>query len=59
MSASAPAGPLSGDVRTISLVAIAHAMSHFLQLFIAPLFPLIKDDLGVSYTALGAVTGLY
>lgn len=57
MSATAP--PLSTDVRTISLVAIAHAMSHFLQLFIAPLFPLLKDDLGVSYTALGLVTGLY
>ncbi len=34
-------------------------MSHFLQLFIAPLFPLIKDEMGVSYTALGLVTGLY
>ena len=60
MSAAAPSlPPLSTDARTISLVAIAHAMSHFLQLFIAPLFPLLKDDLGVSYTALGAVTGLY
>ncbi len=59
MSATAPAAPLSSDARTISLVAIAHAMSHFLQLFIAPLFPLLKDELGVSYTALGAVTGLY
>ena len=51
--------PLATDARTISLVALAHAMSHFLQLFIAPLFPLIKDELGVSYTALGLVTGLY
>jgi FSR family fosmidomycin resistance protein-like MFS transporter len=59
LSAAAPAAPLGTDARTISVVAIAHAMSHFLQLFIAPLFPLIKDDLGVSYTALGAVTGLY
>ena len=59
MSTTATLPPLSSDVRTISLVAIAHAMSHFLQLFIAPLFPLLKDDLGVSYTALGAVTGLY
>ncbi len=59
MRVSANAAPLASDARTISLVAIAHAMSHFLQLFIAPLFPLIKDDLGVSYTALGAVTGLY
>jgi FSR family fosmidomycin resistance protein-like MFS transporter len=59
LSATAPVAPLGTDARTISLVAIAHALSHFLQLFIAPLFPLIKDDLGVSYTALGAVTGLY
>ncbi len=60
MSAAAPSlPPLATDARTISLVAIAHAMSHFLQLFIAPLFPLLKDDLGVSYTALGVVTGLY
>jgi MFS family permease len=59
MSTTASLPPLSSDVRTISLVSIAHAMSHFLQLFIAPLFPLLKDDLGVSYTALGAVTGLY
>jgi MFS family permease len=57
LPASAP--PLGTDARTISLVAIAHAMSHFLQLFIAPLFPLLKDELGVSYTALGAVTGLF
>ena len=57
MSAVSP--PLATDARTISLVAIAHAMSHFLQLFIAPLFPLLKEDLGVSYTALGLVTGLY
>ncbi len=56
---SAAAAPLGNDVRTISIVAIAHAMSHFLQLFIAPLFPLLKEELGVSYTALGAVTGLY
>ena len=61
MSATAPAAapPLATDARTISLVATAHAMSHFLQLFIAPLFPLLKEDLGVSYTALGLVTGLY
>ena len=61
MSATAPAAapPLATDARTISLVASAHAMSHFLQLFIAPLFPLLKEDLGVSYTALGLVTGLY
>ena len=28
-------------------------MSHFYQLLLAPLFPFIKDELGVSYAALG------
>ena len=57
MLASAPA--LRQDVRVIGLVASAHALSHFYQLVIAVLFPLIKDDLGVSYAALGATVALF
>jgi len=45
---------LNQDVRTISLVALAHGLSHFFQIATAVVFPLIKDDLGVSYAALGA-----
>lgn len=56
---SAVAVPLRRDVRVISLVAVAHAISHFFQVLVPPLFPFIKEDLGVSYTALGAVIGLY
>lgn len=43
----------------ITLVALAHGTSHFFQLVTAPLFPFIKDDLGVSYTALGFVMALF
>jgi MFS family permease len=57
MLASAPA--LRHDVRVIGLVASAHSLSHFYQLAIAVLFPLIKDDLGVSYAALGATVALF
>jgi MFS family permease len=46
-------------MRTISLVALAHGLSHFFQIATAVVFPLIKDDLGVSYTALGATVALY
>ncbi|HEY6966524.1 MAG TPA: MFS transporter [Burkholderiales bacterium] len=46
-------------MRIISLVALAHGVSHFFQIATAVLFPLIKDDLGVSYTALGATVALY
>ena len=56
---SAQAGTLRADARTISLVSVAHALSHFLQLNVAPLFPIIKDDLGVSYAALGLTTGIF
>lgn len=50
---------LRRDVKVIGLVALAHGLSHFFQIATAVLFPLIKGDLGVSYTALGATVGLY
>ena len=56
---SAVAVPLRQDARVISLIAVAHGISHFFQVLMPPLFPLIKEDLGISYTALGSVLGLY
>lgn len=47
------------DALVISLVAVAHGVSHFFQLIAAPLFPLIKEDLGVSYAALGFALALF
>ncbi len=47
------------DFRIIALVALAHGLSHFFQIATAVLFPLIKDDLGVSYVALGGTVALY
>ncbi len=56
---SAAADSLRQDVKVIGLVALAHGLSHFFQIATAVLFPLIKDDLGVSYAALGATVALY
>jgi len=56
---SAAADTLRRDARVIGLVALAHGLSHFFQISTAVLFPLIKGDLGVSYTALGVTVGLY
>ena len=56
---STAADTLRHDVKVIGLVAIAHGLSHFFQIATAVLFPLIKGDLDVSYTALGATVGLY
>lgn len=50
---------LAQDSRIIVLVALAHGLSHFYQIVTAVVFPLIKDDLGVSYAALGATTAAF
>jgi len=47
------------DAATIGLVAGAHAVSHFFQLALAPLFPLMSRELGVSFSALGVVMMLF
>jgi len=53
------ADALRQDARIILLVSLAHGLSHFFQIATAVVFPLIKDDLGVSYVALGATVALY
>jgi MFS family permease len=46
---------MNQDAKIIGLVGSAHALSHFLQLVIPPLFPMIRVELGISYSALGVV----
>jgi FSR family fosmidomycin resistance protein-like MFS transporter len=59
-SAAEPArGSLGRDVRIISLVGAAHFVSHFFQLVLPPLFPLLREDFGVSYTQLGLLMGFF
>lgn len=50
---------LKPDAKVIGLVASAHAVSHFFQLALAPLFPLMSRELSVSYSALGVVMMLF
>ncbi|MEF7615640.1 MFS transporter [Aquincola sp. MAHUQ-54] len=50
--ASAPT-PLRQDAAVIGLVGIAHLISHYSQLLLAPLFPWLKTEFAVSYTELG------
>ncbi len=47
------------DAGVISLIALAHGTSHFFQIIVAPLFPLITRDLGISYAALGFAMTLF
>src|SRR4029453_2168932 len=52
------AGTLKRDVRIIGLVGSAHFFSHFFQLTLPPLFPLIKETFGVPYVSLGFMMSL-
>lgn len=52
---TAPPASLRSDARVIGLVGTGHFCSHFYMLVLPPLFPLIKAEYDISYTALGAV----
>ncbi|MDM0040658.1 MFS transporter [Variovorax sp. J22G21] len=59
-NSTASGGPtLQADAKLIGLVGLAHAISHFSQLVLAPLFPWLKDAFDVSYTELGAVLTVF
>jgi MFS family permease len=47
------------DVRVIGLVGVAHGLSHFFQLALPPLFPLLRAEFGVSWTLLGSLIGVF
>jgi len=57
----APAGPstLRADAKLIGLVGLAHGISHFSQLLLAPLFPWLKEAFNVNYVELGAVLTVF
>jgi MFS family permease len=54
-----PSTNLRSDAQLIGLVGLAHAISHFSQLILAPLFPWLKEAFNVSYTELGAVLTVF
>ena len=42
-------------VKVLGLVSAGHFMSHFYSMTIPPLIPFFHDDLGISYTLIGAI----
>ena len=55
----AAAVPLRADAGVIGLVGIAHLISHYSQLLLAPLFPWLKDAFQVGYTELGFLMTIF
>ena len=47
------------DARVIGVVGLAHGISHFLQLALPPLFPLLRAEFAVSWTLLGFIAGTF
>jgi MFS family permease len=48
-----------GDFRVIGLIGAGHLISHFLQLTLPPLFPILRTELDVSWAALGVVSSVF
>jgi MFS family permease len=57
--ASRPDRSFRSDAQVIGLVGFAHALSHFFQLALPPLFPLLKAEFDVSWSLLGALVGTF
>src|SRR5690606_32915434 len=47
------------NVQVLALVGSGHTVSHLYLLVLPPLFPLLRDDLGVSYAALGLLVTVF
>ncbi len=54
-----PPVSLRQDAGVICLVGLAHTISHYSQLWLAPLFPWLKDAFNASYTELGFLITLF
>ncbi len=49
----------NNTIRVISLVGIAHLISHFYMMILPPILPILQADFGVSYAALGLAISLF
>jgi FSR family fosmidomycin resistance protein-like MFS transporter len=58
-SLTLPATTWRKDAPVIGLVGLAHCISHFSQLLLAPLFPWLKEAFQVSYTQLGFLLTIF
>jgi FSR family fosmidomycin resistance protein-like MFS transporter len=47
------------DIRVIGLIGVAHSVSHFYQLVLPPLFPILKEAFGVGYAELGLLATFF
>ena len=56
---AATSSALRDDAAVIGLVGMAHLISHYSQLLLAPLFPWLKTEFNVSYAELGFLLSVF
>ncbi len=54
-----PNSEIARERAVVSLISLGHFFSHFFILTLPPLFPLLKQELGVNYATLGGVTAAF
>jgi FSR family fosmidomycin resistance protein-like MFS transporter len=56
---SAATAPLNRDVRVISLIGVAHGVSHYYQLAFATMLLIVRQEAGLSFTDVGLLAGIF
>ncbi len=56
--ALAPSAGWRGDVRVVGWISAGHFLSHYYQLVLPPLFPILLLEFGTGYTELGLMMSL-
>ncbi len=59
MSAATATPPLQHDVRVISLIGVAHGVSHYYQLAFATMLLIVRQEAGLSYADVGLLAGMF
>lgn len=51
--------PLNRDVRVISLIGVAHGVSHYYQLAFATMLLIVRQEAGLDFADVGLITGIF
>src|SRR5947209_8013028 len=56
---AATAAPMRRDIRVMSLIGVAHGVSHYHQLAFVTMLLIVRDSAGLSFTDVGILGGLF